>query len=307
MEGNLQESEKWYKSPRNKMILKIIIPIILVIVLLIVKMIWGNSILSFTQKNKWFILTGFSALILYISWAFEDFFKKHKQNLRKTWYFFFIVGVVLLLNHTGFDVKEWQRYTLLAGMFIFVDLALFLTPSIKKIGGAEMEQINEVENVNEEMKKVIVQTQNRSLQFTDILDMMQISSFETQEWNEIESYRESLEDFLYYYGETCRQDITVFKKDDDTYFKQEVGTILGVNLTEEQLKSINNKIVVHIDKQTTLIPYLEKVFPVVISIESEKEHVLDIDIDHIINLSLIHSWLRKTPAEQEEQHDWRTL
>ena len=55
------------------------------------------------------------AVILYISWAFKDFFKNHKQNLRRTWYFFFIVGVVLLLNDTGFNVKEWQRYTLLAG------------------------------------------------------------------------------------------------------------------------------------------------------------------------------------------------
>lgn len=302
MAGNQEESEIWYKKPRNKMILKIVIPIILVIVMLIVKMKWGNSILSFTQENKWFILTGFSAVILYISWTFKDFFKNHKQNLRRTWYFFFIVGVVLLLN-TGFNVKEWQRYTLLAGMFIFVDLALFLTPSIKKIGGAEMEQINEVESVNEEMKKVIVQTQNRSLQFTDILDMMQISSFETQEWNEIESYWKSLEDFLDSYGETCRHDITVFKKDNDNYFKQEVGTVLGVNITEEQMKSINNKTVVHINKQTALIPYVDKVFPVVISIESEKEHVLDIDIDHIINLSLIHSWLKKP---QEEQPDWQT-
>ncbi len=297
MEGNQGESEKWYKKPHNKMILKIVIPIILVIVLLIVKMRWGNAILSFTQENKWFILIGFSAIILYISWAFKDFFRKHKQNLRRTWYFFFIVGVVLLINHTGFNVKEWQRYTLLAGMFIFVDLAMFLTPTIKKIGGAEMEQINEVESVNEEMKKVIVQTQNRSLQFTDILDMMQISSFETQEWNEIENYRESLEDFLYSYGETCRQNITVFKKDNDNYFKQEVGTVLGVNLTEEQMTTINNKTVVFINKQTALIPYLEKVLPVVISIESEKEHVLDIDIDNVINLSLIHSWLKKPQEE----------
>lgn len=291
------ESEKWYKKP---FILKMVIPIILVLVLLTC----GKSILTFTQENKWLILTGFSAIILYISWAFETFFKNNKQNLRRTWYFFFILGVVLMLNHTGFNAKEWQRLTLLAAMFVFVDLALILTPSIKKIGGAEMEQINEVESVNEEMKKVIIQTQNRSLQFTDILDMMQISSFETQEWNEIESYRESLEDFLYSYGETCRQEITVFKKDNDNYFKQEVGTVLGVNLTEEQMKSINDKTVVHINKHTALIPYLEKVFPVVISIESEKEHVLDIDIDHIINLSLIHSWLKKP---QEEQSEWQTL
>ncbi|PFN96123.1 sporulation protein SpoIISA [Bacillus sp. AFS076308] len=304
MEGNQEVPAKWYKNPHDKIILKILIPIILVIILLVMKKIWGDTILSYTQENKWFILTVFSAVILYISWAFKDFFANHKQNLRRTWYFLFIVEVVLLLNQTGFDVKEWQRYTLLAGMFIFIDLALFLTPSIKKIGGAEMEQINEVESVNEEMKKVIAQTQNRSLQFTYLLDMIQISSFETQEWDVIDSYRESLEDFLFSYGETCRQEITVFKKDHDTHFKQEVGTVLGINLTEEQMNSIDDNTVVHINKQTVLIPYLEKVFPVVISIESEKEHVLDIDIDHIINLSLIHSWLKKP---QEEQTNWQTL
>lgn len=297
MERRQEESEKWYL---NKMFLKIVIPIILVIVLFIIKKVWGDSILSFMQANKWIILTGFCAVILYISWTFKDFFKKNQQNLRKIWYFFFIVGIVLLLNDTGFNVKEWKRYMLLAGMFIFVDLSLFLTPSIKKIGGAEMEQINEVESINEEMKKVIVQTQNRSLQFTDILDMMQISSFETQEWIEVESYQRSLEDFLYTYGETCRQNITVFKKDNDSYFKQEVGTVLGVNLTKEQLQSINDKTIVFINEQTVIIPYLDKVFPVVISIESEKEPVLDIDIDHIINLSLIHSWLAKP---QEKQPD----
>lgn len=294
MERSQEESAKWYL---NKMFLKIVIPIILVIVLFIVMKLWGDLIFSFTQENKWIILTGFCAVIVYISWAFKDFFRKSQQNLRKTWYFFFIVGVVLLLTDTGFNVEEWKLYTLLAGMFIFVDLSLFLTPSIKKIGGAEMEQINEVESINEEMKKVIVQTQNRSLQFTDILDMMQISSFETQEWNEIESYQKSLEDFLYTYGETCRQNITVFKKDNDNYFKQEVGTVLGVNLTNEHLKSINNKTIVFFNEQTVIIPYLDKVFPVVISVESEKEPVLDIDIDHIINLSLIHSWLAK-PQEK---------
>ena len=295
MERSQKESEKGYL---NKMFLKTVIPIILVIVLFIIKKVWGDFILSFTQENKWFMLTGFCAVILYISWTFKDFYKKNQQNLRKTWYFFFIVGVVLLLNETGFDLNEWKRYTLLACMFIFVDLSLFLTPSIKKIGGAEMEQINEVESINDEMKKVIVQTQNRSLQFTDILDMLQISSFETQEWNEIESYQKSLEDFLYTYGEICRQNITVLKKDNDNYFKQEVGTVLGVNLTKEQMQSINDKTIVFINEQTVIIPYLDKVFPVVISIESEKEPVLDIDIDHIINLSLIHSWLEKPQEEQ---------
>ncbi|XRG80056.1 type II toxin-antitoxin system SpoIISA family toxin [Rossellomorea sp. GAMAL-10_SWC] len=197
-------------------------------------------------------------------------------------------------NQRGFKVNEWQHFTLLAGMFIFEDLALFLTPTIKKIGGTEIEQINEVESVNDVMKKIIVQTQNRSLQFTEILDMMKISSFETQEWNEIESYRKSLEDFLFTYGEICRHSITVLKKDKDINFKQEIGAVLGINITEEQLTSLNEKTVIQINEQIALIPYLEKKFPVVISIDSQKEPILDIHLDHVINLSLIHSWLKKS-------------
>ena len=64
------------------------------------------------------------------------------------------------------------------------------------------------------------------------------------------------------------------------------------------MQSINDKTIVFINEQTVIIPYLDKVFPVVISIESEKEPVLDIDIDHIINLSLIHSWLEKPQEKQ---------
>lgn len=273
-------------------LLKILIPGIIVTILFFIMKEWKELILLFIIKNKWIILIGFSAMILYISWAFSEFFNKRKQNLRRTWYFLFIIGIVLLLNETGFDVKEWQRYTLLAGMFIFVDLALFLTPSIKKIGGAEMEQINEMESVNDEMKKVIVQTQNRSWQFTDILDVLDTSMLGTQQWTDIEDYRSSLEDFLSIYGESCRQGITVFKFNDKSFFKQEVGTVIGVDLTDNDIDLLENKKLVHIDKRTILIPYMVRVYPVVISIEGEKD-ILDIDTDHLVNLSMIHSWLKE--------------
>ncbi|PFH88631.1 type II toxin-antitoxin system SpoIISA family toxin [Bacillus sp. AFS088145] len=293
---NTQDESKTLLTTKKR----ILIPVILILLLFLLNMVFGEYIIKFFQQNKWIILTVFLAIILYTSWTFKKFFNNQKQNLRRTWYFFFILGVVLFLNQRGFNVNEWQHFTLLAGMFIFVDLALFLTPTIKKIGGTEMEQINEVENVNDVMKKIIVQTQNRSLQFTEILDMMKISSFETQEWNEIESYRKSLEDFLFTYGEICRHSITVFKKDKDVNFKQEIGAVLGINITEEQLTSINEKTVIQINEQIALIPYLEKIFPVVISIVSQKEPILDIDVDHVINLSLIHSWL-KMPNKSDSE------
>lgn len=273
--------------------MKVFIPIVLILIFWFNKDKWSEPTLNFIKDHKWFLLIGVSGMIVYISWAFGEFFKKHKQNLRKTWYFLFIIGAVLLLDQNGFDVKEWQRYTLLAGMFIFVDLALFLTPSIKKIAGAEMEQINEMESVNVEMKKLIVQTQNKNGQFTDILDELDVSQFRTMVWNDIEAYRSSLQDFLTIYGETCRQDITVFRMDDTSSFCQELGTVLGVNLDEGELKALEDDNTLYIDKKTLLIPYVRKVFPVVISVRSEKD-VLDIDSDNLINLSIIHSWFKSS-------------
>ena len=80
MERSQKESEKGYL---NKMFLKTAIPIILVIVLFIIKKVWGDFILSFTQENKWFMLIGFCGVILYISWAFKDFYKKISKILGK--------------------------------------------------------------------------------------------------------------------------------------------------------------------------------------------------------------------------------
>lgn len=283
--------EKWTKN-RIIFLIKIILPFVLLFCFFILTKVFGDQIISSMQDNKWSILIVITFFILYTSWTFPKFFRTYIQNLRRTWYFFFIVGIILLLYQSGFDLEEWQRYTLLAGMFIFVDLALFLTPSIKKIGGAEMEPIIEVESINQEMHKVITQTQNRNLQFTSILDRINKTSFRTQEWQNAESYRISLEDFLYSYGETCRHDLIVFTKQDDSEFKQAIGSIIGVNLTDEQMQMLNEKKVVQIDKFTILVPYLKQTYPVIITIVSETE-ILDIDIDHVINLSVIHSWMQK--------------
>ncbi|WP_156178042.1 type II toxin-antitoxin system SpoIISA family toxin [Bacillus sp. SA1-12] len=287
-----ETTKAWYQSDRFKVFIKIVVPIVIVAVLLFVMNQWNKAVLTFIIKHKWLMLIGFTAAILYCSWAFSEFFNKQRQNLRRTWYFLFLIGIVFMLSETGFDAQKWQGYTLLAGMFIFVDLALFLTPSIKKIAGAEMEQINEMENVNDEMKKVIVQTQNRSWQYTNILDRLDTSLFGTQQWFNIDEYRGSLEDFLSIYGETCRQSITVFKFDDQSFFKQEIGTVMGVDLTDKEIALLEEQKLLHIDRRTILIPYIERVFPVVISIFGEKD-ILDIDTDHIVNLSLIHSWLKK--------------
>ncbi|PDZ39780.1 sporulation protein SpoIISA [Bacillus cereus] len=288
----IKNLENNIKKMIDSTLLRRVSPLLLFLLLWFIGGMWAKTLLHFVEKQKWFILIGFSGLIVYASWAFPTFFRKYKQNLRRTWYFLFIIGIVLLLQDTGFDTKNWQRYTFLAGMFIFVDLALFLTPMIKKIGGAEVELINEVESINEEMQKIVTKMQTRSSQFTGVLTKIGEDLIKKEMWINSEAYREGLSFFLRYYKNDGHT-ITVIRKEDEERFKQDIGTILGINLNKEQLEQLEQKNVVHLNNRTALIPYTEGNYHVVVHIISNKGPLIDIDIDHIVNLIVIHSWAKQ--------------
>ncbi|MFJ7852335.1 type II toxin-antitoxin system SpoIISA family toxin [Peribacillus frigoritolerans] len=270
-------------------LLRRVSPLLLLLFLGFIGGLWANTLLHFVEKQKWFILIGFSGLIVYASWAFPAFFRKHKQNLRRTWYFLFILGIVMLLQDTGFDTRNWQRYTFLGGMFIFVDLALFLTPMIKKIGGAEVELINEVESINEGMQKIVTKMQTRSLQFTGVLTKIGEDLVKKETWISTAAYCERLDLFLGMYKNNGHT-ITVIGKEDEESFKQDVGANLGINLKKEELEQLEQRNIVHVDNRTALIPHSEGNYHVVVCIISKKEPLIEIDIYHVVNLILIHSW-----------------
>ncbi|GIO24140.1 type II toxin-antitoxin system SpoIISA family toxin [Oceanobacillus sp. J11TS1] len=281
---------------------KLLIIPISVLLFVYISVSYGSGIISFFQSNKWTLLICFILVIVLISWLFPSYFKNHKQNLRRTWYFLFIIGIVLIISGIGFDQEHWQKYALLAGMFIFVDLTIFLTPNIKKIGGAEIEKINEVENINEEMKKTIIQTKNKGKQFTSILNRIDYSLFKSLEWD-IEEYCSSLTEFLSSYGDICNQNIIALNVEEkDEKLWDELG-IMGLELSKSNKENLNKNNVVQLDNYTALIPFNDLVFPVVILIKSNRDSILQIDFDHVINLVLIHSWYKKSDSLTETIED----
>jgi hypothetical protein len=261
---------------------------------------WGVQLQNYIQSHKWFLLLLVVGIILYISWAFPVFFRDYKQNLRRTWYFFLVIGVVLLLKESGFQTNDWQRYLYLTGMFIFVDLAFFLTPTIKKFGGTEMEMVQEVENINKEMQKALTKTKGRSKIYTSILSRVETEPFGTLDWSDGEDYRISLEDFLAYYGEACMQEITVLLKPNDGTFATQLSSVLGIELEQEQLDKLEKEEIVQLDTHQVLIPFSHQLHPVVIVVISQKEPLIQVDFDHIIDLAIIHTWYKKKEEISEE-------
>ncbi|MFD1736184.1 type II toxin-antitoxin system SpoIISA family toxin [Bacillus salitolerans] len=260
--------------------------------ILFVRTGWGTSTLSFIQDNKYLMLLLITTLIVYLSWTEPVFFREYKQNLRRSWYFFFFVGMIILINETGFDTANWQRYLYLAGMFIFVDLALFLTPLIKKFGGAEVENVQDIDNVNTAIRKQIKLEYGKAEVFKDLLSRLPRERFLRKDWDNVSDYCIDLEESLSHYGEACMLEILVFPESEvktPTQFK----TVLGVDVDEEMEKKIVNGDIVQVNNQLILIPFTQELYPVIIAVTSPRQPITNIDVSNIISLSVINSWRKK--------------
>ncbi|MGM7724643.1 type II toxin-antitoxin system SpoIISA family toxin [Metabacillus sp. Hm71] len=159
-----------------------------------------------------------------------------------------MIGIVVLFSESGFQTTNWQRYLYLAGIFIFVDLALFLTPTIKKFGGAEMETVQEIESINKQMQKEIKKIQSKSAVYTNILSRLQSDQLLKKEWTDIEEYRTDLEIFLNYYGEACMQEIIVFYDSVEETLPVQLRTVLGIELNKEQENMLENEQIVEVQQ-----------------------------------------------------------
>jgi Toxin SpoIISA, type II toxin-antitoxin system len=273
------------------------LPIFLLLLIAIIRVYLYPQIVPFLMDHKWEVLLLFATIIVYISWMHGKWFRKHKQNLRRTWYTFYIVGVALLLKENGFMESGWQILVLLASMFIFVDITLFLTPMIKKIGGTELDKIEEVEDTSEELRKAILVTNYKIEQYTRIIESFNSHEFPRLSYMDPSQYIFDLQDFLNTkYGDSnfLRIRVNLILNQEDLLHR--VGVQYAVQLDDEKLEQVKNQDVIYLtETAVTLIPF-DKVIPILIGIESKHESIHEIDVANIISLATVQSWMIKEHA-----------
>lgn len=270
------------------------------VVILIIVYVFSNPISVFVKNHKWELLLTYVGLMLFISWVFSNWFQYHIENLRRSWYFLFIIGIAMFLGEKGFEESQWAIFGMLVSMFIFVDLAIFLTPMISKIAGAEFvpKGVQHMERTNKNMKLAIEKTQSKSQVFTTFVSRVLPDQFGTTIWESSVEYRDSLELFMEPYAQECHQRIAVLNMPDINTFIRELGSSLGIQLNEEQKTAISNGEFLEISKQVNLIPfYKPNLYPVVIIVMTDKDVIHQIDVSNILNIAMIHSWYQAVDEE----------
>lgn len=83
----------------------------------------------------------FIALLAYVvlSWKFKDKVSRKIEAIRKTWYVIFILGALIYWSFYPKSIFiEWKNFLIMAIVFVLVDMFVFLSMYISKIGDNEL-------------------------------------------------------------------------------------------------------------------------------------------------------------------------
>lgn len=131
--------------------------------------LWGYHHINWTKADPWihkaielykkggnvYFGTFFLIFIGYLIQAVRDFRKDPEKfsddiwKIRKTFYVLYLILTGLGIIAGYIDFRDWKILTQLTAFVVFVDLAVFQTPSITKIWSAEFQHRGKIEKAIE--------------------------------------------------------------------------------------------------------------------------------------------------------------
>ncbi|ADO59854.1 type II toxin-antitoxin system SpoIISA family toxin [Paenibacillus polymyxa] len=262
----------------------------------------------------WLVI-GFFAIVGLASishWANPVWYANNLINIRKTSYSLFILmyGGMILAGHI--HLKDWGMAVQFASIAIFIDLAVLETPSILKIGNAEFKKNDmEIEKTIKDNQKTILQSFQKSEQFTDVVQYTSNHFYPLDSDNFIEwdLYMEQLKKYLRLYTDTFhfKLSITQFTYKED--IEQREQNIEGSLVQIERFHSINIKdkaelagtlakanVSVIKEQEIIGVPFFGNRFSYIVTLEANaQESVINaIDAYHIVNLLTVFEWFAES-------------
>ncbi|WP_026677121.1 type II toxin-antitoxin system SpoIISA family toxin [Fictibacillus gelatini] len=217
----------------------------------------------------------------------EEVFLKKKQLFRRIWYLFLIIAFICYFMVNGLDLKLWRDMLIIVSMFIFVDIAIFLTPSISKIWGAEL-ILDEVVKTSKELEEKVTSTNAKIDLFSDILGRINTDDLKSISWKTEDDYIDDLQSFLQVYSNQCFQEVYVINYQNKVEVVQSTR-ILGFHLENAHLESLEETGIIQIDDQIAIM-LIKIVYPVIIIAKAQQKSIQDVDFVNLINMATIHSW-----------------
>lgn len=262
----------------------------------------------------------FTSILVYLFYTIYQFRKDAEKfsddiwRIRKVFYVLFLTltGIGVVAGYV--DFRDWKILLQLTAFVVFIDLAVFQTPSITKIWNAEFQHRAKIEKTIEVNVDFINSTAIKLQAFSDVIkqtaDYFEPKTDIPQNWN---GYQRELKQFLSLYTSQFRFRLEMFHfriGSDETETKQHIGRALSQLETlflyelddapdKDNQPGFRSQV---IDKLTSgigtsletdkliVIPIFQNRSLLIGIRTSEGSRVDEVDITNIVNLSRIFHW-----------------
>lgn len=247
----------------------------------------------YIMKFIWLIPMMFLIYSMYLIWFKKDYFDGLIYKLRKTWYFLLVIALGIHFITTGFNAKEWKDFIMYVSAFVFVDLAIFQTPTISKLWGAEFGSLQKIVENTKELQNEIHIGSARSELFIEMIERVDVDALRNVTWSTPREYFDSLELFLDSYCDSIDQVIEVYDASDTLLFVNKMKNKYNIDFTEEQLnglRKIGNPVQLN---ESQLLYSFNEIYPIIIFVKAKKSAIHQVDIANLYSMSLLHTWFQK--------------
>lgn len=238
----------------------------------------------------------------------EFVYKDSLQGFRKILYAIFIIAILTGILLGELQVKNWTFMLILAGIIVFVDMAIILTPSILKLGSAEFKYGEEIQSIIKTNDRIQEGTQNRVGTMSAMIQ--DFGSYIDTNLTGLSDSKENLNRLLSVYGNAyglkseiwelnLDQEMSAASDTLENIFRTvivktiaKIELMYGFQLTENREENINDLIdsmvVMQENVKFMIVPVYVMNKDMLVVVESTKGDMLEVDAMHITNLIVLY-------------------
>ncbi|MGC4377149.1 type II toxin-antitoxin system SpoIISA family toxin [Fictibacillus sp. Mic-4] len=236
-------------------------------------------------------------------WIKEERFEEHSGLLRKALYTIFVAGLLMGFVLEAIDFKDWKFLLQLAGLVVFVDLAIYQTPHIVKIWSAEFREGDKIVKTLKQNVKTIQFMRKKASVFSILLQSGEELFASKPSSFDFDHYRQGLLQTLVQYTNEFGIEANIYQIEGMENEEELQGCILNVLHRIENLYNVDmpDKKNVAMDLQQAqvcsleedryaIIPIYGTRFNILIVLSAKAEPIMEIDTQHVISLTTIYNW-----------------
>lgn len=252
--------------------------------------------------------------LIYYFWK-TDHYMDNLRSIRKTYYvmFFTIVGVGVIMEY--FVIVDWKLLALIAVIVVFIDLSVFTTPDILKIGNAEF-QNNYVKRTLELNVDAIKTSANKVEKLANVVVNTAPILTTVNQPSTWEEYREELKRYLNLYADPFQLNVSFFKfdspaivddlaenieeafRDAELFFDKNIESFEWRNQLIQELSKGNSVQFMDVDiekednsKRTVfIVVFFGKNYNMLVGVSSDFAELNGVDASNVLSLVQIFDW-----------------